>query len=65
MLELVEIDRKVEERIRQAPAGRTACLDGFQLFARRDPAADIIDDLPERHAHGDLDETGVVDLADE
>ena len=50
---------------RDAAAGRTAGLSRFELLAVGDTAADLFDDLAQGGAHGDLDQTGVVDLAAE
>ena len=44
----------------QAAAGGAADLDGLELLSAVDAAADIVKyDLPQRRAHGDLDQTGV------
>ena len=47
---------------RQPPDG-PADLDGLKLPAAFDAAADVVDDLAQRRAHGHLDEAGVVDVA--
>ena len=48
-----------------AAAGRAAGLDGLELLAVGDAAADVEDDLAEGDPHGDFDQAGVVDLADQ
>ena len=61
----VIVDRGVEVLFGQAAAGRTAGLDGFELLATGDAAADFIDELAEGRSHRDLNEADVVDLAAE
>ena len=61
--EVVVIDLGIDEARGDAAAGRTAGLGSLEGLAVGDAAADLIDDVPERGAHGDLDQTGVVDLA--
>ena len=47
----------------QTAAGRSAGLDSLELLAFGAAAADIVNDLTQSSAHGDLDQTRVVDLA--
>ncbi len=42
-----------------AAAGGAAGLDGLELLAAGDAAADVEDDLAQRRAHGHLDQAGV------
>ena len=49
----------------EATAGRAAGLDRLELLAPRHAAADLVDDLPQRGAHGHLDQAGVLDLPDQ
>ena len=62
---VVIVDRSIEQRRGQAAAGGAAGLHGLELLAAGDAAADVVDDLAQRGAHGNLDQTGVVDLAAE
>ena len=55
----------VEILLGNAAARRSARLDRLELLAVGNPAADVEDDLPERRSHRNLDEAGVVDLADQ
>ena len=48
-----------------AAAGGAADLRGLELLAAGDAAADVVDDLAERHADGHLDQAGVLDGAGE
>ena len=57
--------RQVHVLLGQAAAGRAADLHGLELFAVLDAAADVVDDLAQRRAHGHLDQAGVVDVAGE
>ena len=59
------VDRRVEQVRREAAAGGTADLHGLELPAGRHAAADVEDDLPQRDAHGHLDQAAVDDLAGE
>ena len=61
--EAVVVDLGVEVLGSEAAAGGTAGLHGFELAAVLDAAADLVDDLTQGDAHGDLDQTHVVDLA--
>ena len=47
----------------QAAAGGTAGLGSLKLLSVRNAAADLLDYLAQRGAHGDLHQTGVPDLA--
>ena len=57
------IDRRVGERRRNAPAGRTAHLHRFEGASVLDTAADFLDDLANRDAHRDFDEPAAPHLA--
>ncbi len=48
---------------RDTSAGGSAGLGCLELLAVWDAAADLLDDVPQGGAHGDLHQTGVVDLA--
>ena len=47
----------------QASARRSTGLHGLELATALDAAADVVDHLAERRAHGHLDESDVVDLS--
>ena len=55
--------RRIEVLLRQAAARRAAGLHGLEPLAERDAAADVVDDLAQRRAHGDLDQARIDDLA--
>ena len=59
----VEVDGRVEVGLGQAAAERAAGLHGLEVPALGDAAADLVDDLAQRHAHGDFDQAGAVDHA--
>ena len=59
------VDGDVQVLLGEAAAGGAAGLDGLELLAALDAAADVVDDLAERRAHRDFDEADVVDLAGE
>ena len=61
--QLVVVDRQVQVLLSQDPARRAAGLHAFELFAVLDAAADIVDDLAERRAHGHLDQARAVHFA--
>ena len=61
--QVVIVDRNIEMLSRDTSAGRTAGLCRLELLAVRDAAADLFDYLTERGSHGNLHQTGVVDLA--
>ena len=63
--EALVVDRRVEQARRHAAAGGAAELDGLELPAVLDAAADVEDDVAQRRAHGHLDEAAVDDLAGE
>ena len=48
---------------RDTAAGGTAGLGSLKLLSVRNAAADLLDYLAQRGAHGDLHQTGVPDLA--
>ena len=48
---------------RQTAAGGAADLDGLELGAVLQPAADVENDLPQGRAHGHLDQSDVLDGA--
>ena len=50
---------------RDAAAGRAAGLHGLELLAAGNAVADLVDDVPERHAHRHFDQAGIFDLADQ
>ena len=47
----------------ETASGRSAGLHRLEGMAVGDPAADLEDDLAQRHAHGNLNQTGVSDLS--
>ena len=51
--------------LRQTAAGGAADLDGLELGAVLQPAADVENDLPQGRAHGHLDQSDVLDGAGE
>ena len=57
------VDRDIEVSLRDAAAGGSAALHGFEVSAARDAAADVIDDLAHRGTHVDFHEAVVDDLA--
>ena len=56
------VDRGVEVFLGDAAAGGAARLHRLELASADDAAADLEDDLAERRAHRDFDQTHVVDL---
>ncbi len=46
-------------------AGRSAGLHGLEGPVLEDAAADVEDDVPQGRAHGELDQAGILDLADQ
>ncbi len=61
----IEIDGHIEFIGRDTPSGGAAGLYRLESAIIRDAAADIVDDLPECHAHGDFDQAGIGDRADQ
>ena len=61
--QVVVVDGCVDETGRDAAAGGAARLRGFEFFAARDAAADLLDDGAQRGAHGNLYKAGILDLA--
>ena len=57
--ERLVVDRQVQQVRGQAAAGGAAGLNGLERAAVDDAAADVLDDLPQRHPHRDLDEPDV------
>ena len=63
--QLVEIDAHIEVLLGDAAARGAARLDRLEFPSFGNAAADLEDDLPEGRSHGNFDEPGVVDLADQ
>ena len=63
--EVVVINRNVEMLGRNAAAGGAARLGRLELLSVGYAAADLLNDLAQGGAHGDLDQAGVIDLAAE
>ena len=61
--QVVKVDGLVQGFRCQTAAGRAAGLDSLELLALGGTAADVVDQLPEGGAHGDLHQTDVIDLA--
>ncbi len=61
--EAVIVDSSVEVLGSQASARRTTGLDGLELTAVLDAAANLVDNLTQGDAHRNLDKADVVDLA--
>ena len=57
------VDRRVGQLGGHASAGRAADLDGLELPPVGHAAADLVDDLPDGHAHRHLDQPAAADLA--
>ena len=63
LTERVKIDLEVQARGGQTTTQRTTRLHGLEMLVIENAATDVKDDLAHGDAHGDLDQTGVGDLA--
>ena len=63
--EVIVVNLGVDEACRDTSAGGTAGLSCLELLTVGNTAADVINDLTEGSTHGDLNETGVLDLTAE
>ena len=54
-VEFIEINGNIQQALRNASAGRTAGLHGFELAAVWNTAAHVVDDFVERGAHRNFD----------
>ena len=55
-LQALVVNREIDVAIRDAAPRRTARLHRLELFAARDAAADVVDDLAQCDPHGNLDQ---------
>ena len=62
-LEILVVDARVEQRLRDAAARRPAQLYGLEGLAVATAAADVVDHLAQRHADGDLHQARVLHCA--
>ena len=61
--ERLVVERHVEVLLGDAAAGGAADLGGLELLAVGDAAADVVDQVAQRHADGHFDQAGVLDRA--
>ena len=61
--ERLVVQRHVEVLLGDAAAGRAADLGRLELLARGDAAADVVDQVAQRHADGHFDQPRVLDRA--
>ena len=61
--QVLVVDRQIQQVLGDAAARWPAGLHGLELLPVGDAAADVVDHVSQRDAHGHLDQAGVVDLA--